>query len=91
MSGRTNKFLPIPIDLKVGYVKTITLRRPDQVDVILTAALMGSWKSIGNSEFFQDLWARVAMPMGAGLGEHRLLREIPGTSQESPRPEWLVE
>ena len=32
----------------------------------LTSALMGSWKSIGNSEFFQDLWARVAMPNGAG-------------------------
>src|SRR5215813_15554094 len=28
----------------------------------LTAALMGSWKSVGNSEFFQDLWAKVAMP-----------------------------
>jgi hypothetical protein len=32
----------------------------------LTSALMGSWKSIGNSEFFQDLWARVAMPTGSG-------------------------
>ena len=32
----------------------------------LTAALMGSWKSVGNSEFFQDLWAGVAMPNGAG-------------------------
>jgi len=32
----------------------------------LTAALMGSWKSVGNSEFFQDLWAKVAMPTGSG-------------------------
>jgi hypothetical protein len=32
----------------------------------LTAALMGSWKSGRSSEFFQDLWARVAMPIGAG-------------------------
>jgi hypothetical protein len=27
----------------------------------LTEALMGSWKSSGKSEFFQDIWAKVAM------------------------------
>jgi hypothetical protein len=26
----------------------------------LTEALMGSWKSGGKSEFFQDIWAKVA-------------------------------
>src|SRR5215475_15051522 len=45
---RTNYFLPIPIDLKVRDVKTIplylfptaiTLRRADQINVILTPAL----------------------------------------------------
>ena len=32
----------------------------------LTAALMGSWKSGGNGEFFQEMRARVAMPTGSG-------------------------
>ena len=32
----------------------------------LTAALIGTWKSGGNGEFFQELRARVAMPMGSG-------------------------
>lgn len=32
----------------------------------LTEALMGSWKSGGNGEFFQELRARVAMPTGSG-------------------------
>jgi hypothetical protein len=32
----------------------------------LTEALMGSWKSGGNGEFYQELRARVAMPTGSG-------------------------
>jgi integrase len=32
----------------------------------LTDALMGSWKSGGNGEFFRELRARVAMPTGSG-------------------------
>ncbi len=32
----------------------------------LTAALMGSWRSGGNGEFFQEMRARVAMPTGSG-------------------------
>jgi integrase len=32
----------------------------------LTEALMGSWKSGGNGEFFQELRSRVAMPNGPG-------------------------
>jgi hypothetical protein len=32
----------------------------------LTDALMGSWKSGGNGDFFKEMRARVAMPNGAG-------------------------
>src|SRR5262245_13874993 len=32
----------------------------------LTEALMGSWKSGGNGEFFQELRSRIAMPNGPG-------------------------